>query len=208
MLALSMLPNRTRPIRARWPCCSKWNWLIEPSFLPADVSGGERQRAAVARALANDPKAAARRRAHRQSGLRERHPKVLGLIIAHARKRGSDGADRHPQSRKSSTRCDRYIALKDGALSETGPAAKDGQRIGGCVVPVLRIVFTVRAQPVTRKTRTTTVNFSTGFISTPFNDLEMFRSRFQYMKHGVGMQCANSASPLFRSGSRSLVICR
>lgn len=87
-------------------------------FLPAEVSGGERQRTAVARALVNEPRLllADEPTGNLDSGNGVR---VLELIIAHARKRGLTALIAS-HNQEIVERCDRYIAIKDGGLSATG----------------------------------------------------------------------------------------
>lgn len=114
MIALG-IPRRLRQAKAM-ALLQQMDLAHRMGFLPAEVSGGERQRAAVARALANDPKLLL---ADEPTGNldSENGVRVLELIVAHARDRGLTALiATHNQDIVE--RCDRCIALKDGLLIE------------------------------------------------------------------------------------------
>jgi ABC-type lipoprotein export system ATPase subunit len=112
MIALSMA-KRTRRARALF-MLQQMELAHRADFLPADVSGGERQRAAVARALANDPQLLL---ADEPTGNldSENGMKVIGLIIEHARKRGLTALIA-THNKEIVDWCDRYIVIKDGRI--------------------------------------------------------------------------------------------
>ena len=97
--------------------------------LPATVSGGERQRAAVARALVNRPSLIL---ADEPTGnLDSRNGRlVVDLLVAHARTRGALVlmATHNPEIVKAA---DRSIRLMDGRLVSRAEEAPEGERVRG-----------------------------------------------------------------------------
>jgi ABC-type lipoprotein export system ATPase subunit len=96
----------------------RMNLVHRARFLPADVSGGERQRAAVARALVNDPPVIL---ADEPTGnLDSRNGDIVAeLLLEHARTQGALVllATHNPDLAR---RADRRIELLDGRMAERG----------------------------------------------------------------------------------------
>jgi len=107
------LPRAARRERAS-NMLKQMNLSARADFLPANVSGGERQRAAVARALINRPSLIL---ADEPTGNLDRHNNtiVLNLLMAHARSQGALVliATHNPEIAGAA---DRRIELCDGRL--------------------------------------------------------------------------------------------
>jgi putative ABC transport system ATP-binding protein len=116
MVALG-LPRRERRERAA-AMLDRVDLGARAHFLPAQVSGGERQRAAVARALVNQP---ALLLADEPTGnLDSRNgQRVVDLLVAQARERGALVlmATHNPEI---ATALDQRIELRDGAVVQAG----------------------------------------------------------------------------------------
>lgn len=107
------VPRRERSERAR-ALLERMGLPHRAGFLPADVSGGERQRAAVARALVNDPPVIL---ADEPTGNLDSHngQVVVDLLVEHARSQGALVlvATHNPDVARAA---DRHVELLDGRL--------------------------------------------------------------------------------------------
>lgn len=112
MLALGV-PRAERQARAR-RMLEHMDLANRAGFLPANVSGGERQRAAVARALINQPRLLL---ADEPTGNLDSKngQRVIDLLVAHARAQGALVliATHNPEIAQA---LDRTIELRDGEL--------------------------------------------------------------------------------------------
>ena len=133
MLATGV-PRAERQDRAR-AMLDRMGLGARAHFLPAKVSGGERQRAAVARALVNRPPLVL---ADEPTGnLDSRNSDtVVQLLLEHAQAQGAlvIMATHNPDI---AARCSRRIAMRDGRLvSDDGAAASAGAAEGAVVLPL------------------------------------------------------------------------
>ena len=123
MVALG-LPKRERQARASM-MLERMDLVSRANFLPANVSGGERQRAAVARALINQPRLLL---ADEPTGNLDstNGQRVIDLLVQHARAQGALVliATHNPEIAQA---LDRTIELLDGQVV-SGPSH---QRLGG-----------------------------------------------------------------------------
>jgi len=112
MIALG-LPRRERRERALW-LLDQMDLLARAHFLPAQISGGERQRAAVGRALANRPSLLLADEPtgnlDSTNGLR-----VIELFISQARQHGL-GIVMATHNPEIAAWCDRVVCMRDGEI--------------------------------------------------------------------------------------------
>ena len=133
MLAVGV-PRPEREARAR-AMLERMGLGARAGFLPGKVSGGERQRAAVARALVNRPPLVL---ADEPTGnLDSRNSEtVVQLLLDHAREQGAlvIMATHNPEI---AGRCSRRIAMRDGRLvADDGPTAAEAHAGGANVLPL------------------------------------------------------------------------
>ncbi|MFM1991976.1 MAG: transporter related protein [Pseudomonadota bacterium] len=125
MLALGV-PRVERRERAM-AMLARMDLSARADFLPARVSGGERQRAAVARALVNRPQVVL---ADEPTGnLDSRNgQRVIGLLLEQSRAHGAlvIVATHNPEVADA---CDRRIELRDGRLTERADAGHGADAI-------------------------------------------------------------------------------
>ena len=112
MLALGL----SRPVRHQRATVllERMNLMSRANFLPARVSGGERQRAAVARALANQPRLllADEPTGNLDSGNGGR---VVDLFLQQVREQGL-GIVMATHNPEIAARCDRVVRMRDGRI--------------------------------------------------------------------------------------------
>ncbi len=112
MMALG-LPKRERRERAM-VLLDQMDLLARAHFLPAQISGGERQRAAVGRALANRPSLLL---ADEPTGNLDSSNgrRVIELFINHARQHGL-GIVMATHNPEIAAWCDRIVSMRDGEI--------------------------------------------------------------------------------------------